>query len=110
MIAFAFVLARAWVRTYTRGVPAAMRDARREEIACDLWEQRHDQRSAGRRALLTAADVLGRVIRGAPCDLAWRIEQRRRGGVARRLGRARAVASAHAWTVFPPRGSSASAR
>ena len=36
MIALTFALARAWVRIYTRGLSAALRDARRAEIACDL--------------------------------------------------------------------------
>jgi hypothetical protein len=101
MIALALALARAWVALYTRGVSAAARDARRAEIACDLWEQRHDQRADGRPAPLIAADVLGRVIRGAPSDLAWRVEHRRRGAASRRLRHAGAVARAHRWTVFP---------
>jgi hypothetical protein len=101
MIAFAFALARRWVRIYTRGVPAALRDARRAEIGCDLWEQRHDECGNGRAAFRTGADVLGRVIRGAPSDLAWRLEHRTRSTAPRRLRRARAMARAHRWTVFP---------
>jgi hypothetical protein len=101
VIALALGLARAWVRLYTRGVAAAARDARRGEIESDLWEQRHDERCAGRPALRIAADLLGRVVRGAPSDLAWRIEHRTRAGVAHRLRRVGAVARAHRWTVFP---------
>lgn len=101
MIALALALARAWVTLYTKGVAAIVRDRRRAEIACDLWEQRHDQRSDRRSGLATAVAVLGRVIRGAPSDLAWRMEQRRRGAIVRRLRRAGAVARAHRWTVFP---------
>jgi hypothetical protein len=101
VIAFAFALARAWVRLYTRGVAAPLRDRRRAEIASDLWEQRHDQRDNGRPAILVACDVVGRVAGGAPSDLAWRMEHGRRGRVAHRLRHAGAVARLHRWTVFP---------
>jgi hypothetical protein len=101
VIRLALALARAWVTLYTRGVPAALRDARRAEIASDLWEQRHDQAKDRRQGLLAAGGLLGRVVRGAPSDLAWCIEHRTRGAAGRRLRRARAVARAHRWTVFP---------
>jgi hypothetical protein len=99
--ALAFALARAWVSLYTHGLPGGPRDARRAEIACDLWEQRHEPRSQRRAQLGRALDVLGRVLRGVPADLAWRIEHRERGGAARRLRRAGTVARHHRWTVFP---------
>ncbi len=31
-------LVRGWVRLYTAGLPADVRDGRREEIDADLWE------------------------------------------------------------------------
>jgi hypothetical protein len=98
MIAFALALARAWVRIYTHGMPAESRDARRAEIECDLWEQRHDEQSRRHRAVATAPAMIGRVLRGIPSDVSWRLERRQRGRAARRL---RAAAGRHRWTVLP---------
>lgn len=66
-----------WVRAYTRGLPAALREARRHEIASDVFEQiaAGGLSSGGRRAARAA--VVGRTARGALDDLAWRIEQGR---------------------------------
>lgn len=99
MIGLVLALARAWARIYTRGLPAGLRDPRRAEIECDLWEQRHDNQARRRRPILAALDVLGRVVRGVPADLSWRIEHRTRGTVPRR-SRLAAVRR-HLWTVFP---------
>jgi hypothetical protein len=99
MTALVLALARAWVSLYTRGLPAELRDRRREEIASDLWEQRHDERS--RRPSLAGVDVLGRVVRGVPADLSWRLEQRARRSAAQRIRLAGAVARRHGWTAFP---------
>jgi hypothetical protein len=57
-------LATAWVRTYTRGLPADVAERRRAELASDLYEHAAtDGRSAA---------VLGRVLWGIPADLSWR--------------------------------------
>ena len=92
MIALALSLARAWVRIYTSGMPPAVGDARRAEIESDLWEQRHEEQARRRRALSTAFRLLGRVLRGVPSDLSWRLEHRSPGRVAVRR---------HGWVVFP---------
>ena len=101
MIALAVALARAWVRMYTRGVPAAVRDARRAEIECDLWEQPHEERALGQPVFATASRVLGRVLRGVPSDLSWRLEHRARGRASRRLRGVAVAARRHRWAVFP---------
>jgi hypothetical protein len=101
MSALALALARAWVRLYTRGLPAQLRDSRRAEIECDLWEQRHDEQSRRSRRSATTARVLGRVLRGVPSDLSWRLEHRSPRVVARRLRLAGSAARRHRWTVFP---------
>ena len=68
---------RAWQRLVTAGLPAELRDRRREEIESDIWESRHESRdSDGRLALL----MLWRLASGAPHDLAWRSAHR--GGVS----------------------------
>jgi hypothetical protein len=74
VLSFAIALTRAWAATYTRGLPAASRTQRREEIDCDLWEH---QRLAGLERephLQTALVVLLRLIAGIPADIAWRVE------------------------------------
>jgi hypothetical protein len=101
MIALVLAIARGWLRIYTRGTPAAVRDARRAEIECDLWEQRHEQQSRDQRVTATALDVLGRVVRGVPSDLSWRVQHRERRGVARRLRGGVVAARRYGWTVFP---------
>lgn len=101
MIALVLALTRAWVRSYTRGLPAAARDTRRSEIESDVWEQRRAEHARGRRPLATALGVLGRVLRGVPADLAWRLEQRTRGRLAHRLRAGARSAGRHGWTVFP---------
>lgn len=101
MNALVIALARSWVRIYTRGLPAQLRDTRRAEIQCDLWEQRDDEHSRRRPALLSALDVLGRVLRGVPSDLSWRLEHRARRGLAQRMRLAGSAARRHRWTVFP---------
>ena len=60
----ASLMVRAWVRLYTLGLPADVRDRRREEVASDLWEQQHE---AG------AGSVWLRVAGGMPADVTWRL-------------------------------------
>src|SRR5690348_7772767 len=94
MIVIARACARAWVRLYTRGLALPVRDRRRAEIECDLWEHRHGDRSRDRHPLVTAVGVLGRTLRGVPSDVAWRWQQRARGRAASLWAGAR-------WVVFP---------
>jgi TonB family protein len=61
----------AWTRFYTAGLPVALRDARRDEIASDLWESRHD----ADRGAATASHLLWRLVSGVPQDVWWRWEQ-----------------------------------
>ncbi len=65
--------ARGWVAAYTLGLASSVRDARRAEIASDVWEQHADGVSAGRSAIEVAADIFSRVTRGVPADLLWRV-------------------------------------
>jgi hypothetical protein len=101
MIALALAFARAWVRIYSCGLTPAVRDRRRAEIDSDLWEQRHEGQCRCRRAFATAWSVLGRLARGAPADLAWRIEHRAHGRAGQRLRQAGTAARRQRWTVFP---------
>jgi hypothetical protein len=65
---------RGWTGAYTRGLPQDVRAERREEIDCDLWEQRRLAELGRESALGTATHVLFRLILGMPEDLLWRIE------------------------------------
>lgn len=67
-------VALTWVIVYTRGLPAERRDARRAELASDLWEHAHDAPPCGTDGQSVAS--LGRVLAGAPADIAWRVEER----------------------------------
>ncbi len=62
--------AQRWADRYTRGLPDGVRDRRRAEIACDVFEQ-------------AAADDPGsaiawRAVRGMPADVVWRRQEVRR--------------------------------
>jgi len=74
MLSFAVSLARAWTATYTRGLPADMRDGRREEIDCDLWEHQRLADLARVTTSGTALEILLRLVLGIPADLLWRLE------------------------------------
>lgn len=71
-------LVRRWVALYTRGLPAAVRDARREEIAADLWSQAQDTTRFDGSAGPASDDILGRLLFGLWADITWRLEQGRR--------------------------------
>ena len=87
-VRLAAAIVRAWTRVYTSGLPAELREARREEIESDLWEDVHDQeRSSG----LLAVQMIARMLIGMPDDVGWRSEQgdrrvSRRVSVALALG------------------------
>jgi hypothetical protein len=68
----AITAVRLWTRAYTWRLPAALRDARRDEIESDLWESQRD-RAAGLEVSLALA-IFARLIAGIADDLGWRIE------------------------------------
>jgi cytochrome b6-f complex iron-sulfur subunit len=68
VLSFAVMVTKAWTHTYTAGLGETGRE-RREQVASDLWEQTHDV-TAGRAV---AFSILGRVARGMPADIAWRV-------------------------------------
>ena len=66
-------LVRAWVRLYTAGLPPALRDARREEINADIWEQAQETAVRPRTGPPLALHLLHRWLLGLPDDLLWRL-------------------------------------
>ena len=65
-------LVRGWVRLYTRDLPPAAAERRRDEIAADLHDHVDHDRSAGVGERRIALRVAGRMVRGVPADASWR--------------------------------------
>jgi hypothetical protein len=66
-------LVRGWVELYTRGVPAALRAARRDEIDDDLWCQHEEGTALGRSRRSLDAEMFLRLLVGMPADISWRM-------------------------------------
>ena len=66
-------LVRGWVGLYTRGLPAELRAARRDEIADDLWCQHEEAAALGRSDRSLDADLALRLLFGVPADISWRL-------------------------------------
>jgi hypothetical protein len=77
-------LAARWVACYTRRLPTRVAQARRDELASDLWEHSHDTRERTVSQLWVALSIARRVVCGVPADLSWRFAQlvSAQGGVA----------------------------
>lgn len=80
-------LVRGWVGLYTRGLPAEILEARRDEIEADLWDEAEEAGFVGRSTASLRWQRLTRLAFGAPADLAWRLELGRtsRGEGSRRM-------------------------
>jgi hypothetical protein len=76
-------LVASWTHLYTAGLPAPVRDRRREEIGADLHGQLEDARSRRERPAMTAAVMISRLVRGTWHDLSWRHEVSRPTRLAR---------------------------
>lgn len=70
----ASALVAAWARGYTRRLPHDIAEARRDELACDVWEQRTDAARAGVAPRRIAAAIVWRMLAGVPADLSWRYQ------------------------------------
>ena len=78
-------IVRTWVRLYTTGLPASLRDSRRDEIDSDLWEQAHEAEVGPNDGRSLATHLLLRMLLGFPDDLLWRLTHIR----AREVGQPR---------------------
>jgi hypothetical protein len=65
-------LVRGWVRLYTSGLPAELRDARRDEVDDDLWCEHQEALATGHSARSLDADRVLRLLFGIPADVSWR--------------------------------------
>jgi hypothetical protein len=69
-------LVRGWVDLYTRGMPASVRAARRDEVEDDLWCQHDEAAALGRSPRSLGAEMLLRLLLGMPADISWRMTHR----------------------------------
>lgn len=105
----AAAIVRAWVDLYTRGMSGPVRDARRDEVADDLWCQREEALAIGRSPRSLEAEMLMRLLFGMPADVSWRLSSGGPGGApsferrpsmgTRVLGILAIIGSA-AWTIL----------
>jgi hypothetical protein len=96
-------VAEGWVALYTRGLPGEVRDARRAELRSDLWEHLRDATGDGHGRLRWSVQVAGRVLRGMPDDLWWRLAQQAAGRprAAATARRRRLLAWLFDWVISP---------
>ena len=73
-VAVAIGIVRTWVAMYTIGLPRKLRDARRLEIDCDLWEQRQLAEYTREPRFGTAVEMAIRAALGMLSDITWRVE------------------------------------
>jgi len=71
---FAVALTLFWARCYSIGLSSRVRQRRRLELESDLWEHSSDRIEAGASPALVNVEVLGRLLRGIPSDIAWRFQ------------------------------------
>lgn len=71
---FGAEFARWWLRLYTAGLPTDLRTRRKEELESDLYEHQADRRREYASSVRVGFEVLGRVVRGMPADLVWRMQ------------------------------------
>jgi TonB family protein len=103
----AMQIVRIWTAIYTWRLPTEIREARRADIASDLWSSVHDP--DGYSQWSAALRIVSRLVLGVPDDLLWRFERRNaRAPFLLRLAAAAAcsmlaLASAHVlWTTDVP--------
>src|SRR5438874_889250 len=70
-------IVRGWVRLYSRGLPSAEQEQRRDEILADLHDHVQDALEQKYPPKAIALQVLLRWMFGVEADLAWRWETQR---------------------------------
>ena len=61
-----------WVRRYTKSLPPAVAERRRDEIAADLHDHVAHERARGTSERRIALGIAARMARGLAADLSWR--------------------------------------
>ncbi|MEX0782219.1 MAG: hypothetical protein WD557_06180 [Dehalococcoidia bacterium] len=67
-------VARLWLRVYTLGMTADLRERRDDQLNSDLWEHQADRLGADVAPGMVGLEVIGRMVRGMPADLLWRFQ------------------------------------
>ncbi len=67
-------LTRWWVGLYCAGTSQAVRERRHTEIESDLWEHYADRTQEGASPAAINTEMVSRLLRGAPSDIAWRFQ------------------------------------
>jgi hypothetical protein len=83
----ATALVRLWTHVYTCGMERPVRDARRAEIASDLWESAQGSSDDP----LSGGHIVARLLLGVPDDLTWRAVHISAGDARRAVGIAAAI-------------------
>ncbi len=71
----AAAIVRAWVGCYTIGLSAEIAMKRKELVEADLWDESREAEQVG-VARSVARQRMGRLVRGIPADVSWRLERR----------------------------------
>lgn len=71
---FGATFARRWLHAYTTGLPQELRERRQQELESDLYEHQADRQAEDASAGRVGLEVMGRVVRGMPADLLWRMQ------------------------------------
>jgi hypothetical protein len=79
MTNLAVAIVRIWVRLYTMGFEATVRERIRQEIEADLWEQMNSGSTSG-SPMKNAMTIFLRLILGMPADVQRMIEEPSFGG------------------------------
>ena len=72
--ALASAVVRAWAFVYTIGAGASIRQARRDEIASDLFEHAREGTTDGIAPRVIAGQMLARCFLGIGADVSWRVQ------------------------------------
>lgn len=81
MTSLAASIVRLWVRLYTAGLEATVRERIRQEVEADLWEQINDRDASG-RPIREAVTIVLRWILGIPADVQRMMEEPGSGGLS----------------------------
>lgn len=73
-VAVAGAVVRAWTFVYTIGTVGSIRQARRDEIASDLWEHARAAADEGLGHRSIAGQMLARCFLGIGADVSWRVQ------------------------------------
>ena len=99
MTGLAASIVRLWVRFYTAGLDASVRQRIRQEVEADLWEQ-INSKDASSKPIREAMIIVLRWILGIPADVRRIIEESSSGGALWNKKFVSAVAQRRSWSIL----------